>query len=654
MAILIPTLLLLLSFYPVIAAEYTMQTYEINWQPYSDDYDKAINRAGVDEINPNTWQPRPTGIYAGSYIPESELSLNQIMYYWYEWYEKINGSIIDQKIQYIYGGKVILAQFIKYDATVIMSGASMLYVRLPINASSFEKGVFYIYHVDDINVNWSVENIKNYNTANATLLQKTYRKDEYLNGRWVQTFRDGRYNFHVDGDLIAAVWFDTDNSNISDIYPYVRNYRVYIPIKVPIKPDEYYVFVTVAYAKSTIPNGTTNIFITPDSISSLSSIRSFIGWATDASTYDIIHDEYEINVSLGYSIVFNQGYGDSISAKTYLFSKGDEIHFTVDTREINESNKYVTVMFPFISNDTVNVTISIVDPYGGEQTKENIEGRDFILTSFDNLVNDTYVYLIKIRFNKDARIGLILVEPSNYSWYVNTEWEEWTNKTGDWEGWSYTQLHSTFLIKTANGKIKNIFFSLYAPVQFGNGKWNYTIPSEATKYKHSWWHEFANKFFCGVCGLFIIAAGLNPIGMKLSAIFSDEHNPYELAIAGIQIALYQNWSKFFEFAISGATKVKIAFDVTANVINQIGEFVKKVVYYIKTAVNWVLEKIQYYGSIILEVGAQIIYILGFVGVIYLWGWFLNTMMWLLLGDIEQFKKSAAEPIGIIRSIRRRK
>ena len=210
-------MLSLVTIHPVAASNYTKQTYTIDWQPYSHDYDEIINRAGDERLNYNTWNPNPGGVYAGSYIPESELALNKVMKYWYStdyFYASDNTTITSRHNTSHYGGKVILAQYVRYDASIIMSGSSMMYVRLPIRASSFEKGLFYVYHVDgmDSNIEISNNSLKNFVSGYHNVFFTTWI-EHYTCGN---KYYDGRYIPHIDKEQIVAdvsftVTSDTNN-----------------------------------------------------------------------------------------------------------------------------------------------------------------------------------------------------------------------------------------------------------------------------------------------------------------------------------------------------------------------------------------------------------------------------------------------------------
>lgn len=643
--------------YVAVAADYELKTFQIDLEPYGD-YDEVVNRAGGEDINYDTWENVPSGVYAGSYIKESEFQFRQIMKYWYEhdyYYNASNENIIDKETyESRYGGKVILAQYVKYTADIIMSGSSVMYVRLPINASSFECGAFYIYHVSDMN-NFRIAkySIKTFDEGEHDLFYHTKR---YIHS-YGQKFWDGRYTPNAPGDMIADIWFNTSSTALSNSFPYVRNYRVYVPVTTPIKPDEYYLFVTVAYAKSTINGGKTSIFLTPDNIST-AAIKSFIGIATDESKYELQHSEQWLNVSLGYSVIFNQGYGASVSAMQYQFYAGDEIHYTVNTSNINQVGKYVSIMFPFINsgNESINLTITIRDENDNEQSKY-VDGIDFALVSFDSAIStNSSWYDVIIKFNEDAKLGLILTEPNyfyEFSNFLNATMEMFSDSINITINDTWYHIHSTFFIKTASNKIKRFFFALYAPVEFGDGKWNYVVPSNSAKHKISFWQKFLNFMFCGMVGMVVATAGITPVGMLISSIMAPSHNPFEIARAGVEIALYQNWDRLYEIISHGMALLKNAFDLAAKVLDAIGNFVKKVAYAIKTAISWVIQKITHYGGVILQAVAEIIYLVVFIAAVYLWYKFLHWMRLIALARWKALTADIEKTTGRIRGIFRR-
>jgi len=641
-------MLSLVTIHPVAASNYTKQTYTIDWQPYSHDYDKAINRAGTNiELDVDTWVNRPSGIYAGPYIPESELKINMVMTQWIEHYYEYDlqtGSTSNHANQSSYGGKVILAQKVEYTAQQIMSGASMFYVRLPINASCFYEGSFYILKSTE-DREMDVKNTNSFSSSDWYYTTMRIKYD-YAGNYKGYTFTDHRFNYDAGSlDMIAYEWWNTTrDTTISEEHPYVMNNRVYIPIKAPIQPDVYYTLVTVGYAKPTLSGGNTDIYISPDGISAMTENQAFIAYATDHNKDEIEFYKYNVNFSLGYSIIFNQGYGDQISAKTYYFEKGDEIYFSVDMRFTDESGKYATIMFPYLSDANnsdidVNLTIQRDGDVSSIQTYNHIEGNDFILASFNSTVGNGNYWHVKITFNKNIRIGLFLSEPTENQYHSYWGYQYWTNRSDLWP----TNLPdgsasvSNCIIKTKNNVEKNIFFTLFSPLQFGPGKWTYQIPDITSIFQKGMWYKFANIIFSGPLSLIITATELTPIGMAFSAIFSEEHNPFELAISGVEIGIYRNWDRLYDLVRDRRGAVQNIFDIAENIINAIGEFIQKVVYYILTAISWLAERIQYYGGIILEAMSEGIWLVMFFISFYLWYKFLQWMKYIAEANFEKLE-----------------
>lgn len=628
-----------------MAENYTVKTFNIDFEP-AGDYDEIVNRAGGEKLNYYTWENIPDGIYAGSYGPESEFALNTVMSYWYERVFNVTSS--DEVFEHNeaeYGGKIILAQYVRYTPDIIMSGVSKFYVRLPINASSFSKGVFYIYKVNSINSYFGVSNDSIRSFADSTVFFYT-QKWNYPD---YSEFIDTRYMPKADGVVIAETWFNTNSTELSQFHPYTRNNRVYVPVTAPLDPNQYYIFVTVAYAKSTISGGSTNIFISQDNIST-APIKSFIGIATDDSIYEFKHQEEFLNVSLGYSIIFNQGYGGGISATWYQFYAGDELTYIVNTSGVNQTGKYATVLFPFVNsgNTTVNASITIDDGYGHTQTKD-VSGIDFFLVSFDNSFSSNKIYYrITIHFKNDIKLGLILSIPEyiGNNFLLNATEQSWSSSINETLTRLWNNVPYTTYIKSGDS-LNRIFFAPYAPLEFGSGKWNYVIPDSSGKHKVSFWEKLGNYIFCGVTGLYITVVGLTPIGFSISYVLSPSHDIFALAEAGVQIELYQNWNKLVDLINRGTVIIKDVFNSARYALNAIGNFVKKVGYAIKTAITWVVEKITYYGSIILQAISEIIYFIAFIVGIYLWYKFLHWMRLIALG---RWQKLADEMEGSLRGI----
>ncbi len=667
-------LALILTVSPAVAQEQTTVTYDINWGTYSS-VDQAINRASSNATtNIDTWGAwKPDGVYAGSFTPESELALDMMMNIWYEdvTYTNIDtASITDLGYntypewydgQKRFGGKVVLAQKVKYSAEQIMSGAAHMYIRLPINADDYHKGMFYVYQCTN-DTDMTIENITDIQTPTYNHTSRAiYNESGSYTG---MTFYDNRFNYHPPDDSVKiaqATWNTTETSK-STSQPYVYQDRVYVPLQAPIQPDVYYSFVTVAYPSETVSGGQTRIFLTQDSISTTGarSSQALIAFATDNTPYEIDYEIHRPGVYLGYSTVFTQGYGDRISGHTYAFESGDEIHYR-QYFEANTSGDYCSVMLPFLSTDNSNITVDIDLEYsnGDTYSMTDITGNDFILNSTSGVASSDVDYVdVIVTMQSDKRIGMFLTEPTSTD-YNRTS----SLLAGDYEYFETGDLSnantastindytSFYIEESTDGTQHRLFFNLFAPVHFGDGQWNYQIPVSTTDFHGMEWHSFADKVFCGAMGLVVTVAGVTPVGITISAVMGD--SPTQLMEAGIDMVLHQRWDKLNEFADTAGTRLQDIFDTIGSGINAIGDFVKRVGNAIVTSLSWLVDQIVYYGSLLAELIWKVIApfgttVIAIMGGSWLWSGITTSINAAMMG------KETAMPDWISDWLRRRK
>ena len=663
----ISTLVLMTTAWPVLAADEVI-TENINWQPWSD-YDSVINRAGSSiTTNVDSWGAwKPNGVYAGSYTPESEFQLDMMMLQWFEENITTIGVNIDRTTESgRYAGKVVLAQKVMYGANVIMSGVSQFYVRLPIRASHFIEGMFYMY---ESRLAWDME------------IENIYAQDYPVSGenttRWYhgidydeEAFEDYRFRYEQQKQevLIAESYWNAFNTIFSDIYPYTYNDRVYVPLKAPLKPDTYYTMVTTAYANETFTGGETNIFLSKDGISMVeyNDTECLIAYATDTNVNTINYEIHLLPINLGYSFVFNQGYGDRISGYETTFDDGDKIVYTVNLNNTNESEEYASLMFPFLEDEDGNDIT--VDYYllglneDDEYTETGLTGNDFILQSFDDdTVEDNDRWRVEITLNGSANIGLFLTEPTDNDYTSDELWasyeaEYWqyNQDTGSATGGSIDR-SSSFYIETVGGSLERIFFNIFAPLQFGEGTWDYTIPNVTKFFEPSDWIKFADKVFYGACKLFVYSGyAIPPIGFAISYVFGGPEEATNIMHNLIKAGIYTAYSTLEAFIGATYDVLQDIFDNVKDALALVGEFVVRVADSIVTSITWLAEKIDYYSSQILEIFTKIVFpFLVFCGIIYLWGWFLTAMLKLVIGDILGFKEEFGKPIRTTASKLRR-
>lgn len=573
------------------AETYTEYSQEFNYVP-SGNFDSQQNR--LDEnatTNKDTWNPVPQGVYYGSFSRESSIDM----------------SLVPDT-----DTRVCAAQVMKFPAAAIGAGSSHFIVRSPFGDTHYRCKID-IYKIER-GVNWTFE----YNNTYGV------HTNDYLR----INFTENANQTELIGFTYANYATDLSPTNGNDYYN--SDGRPYDIMYAPIVSEQYYLFVGTAWY-----NSTTNpmLYFTADSLSQDWN-RSTVGTYTEIAPDNKPINVYNLNVSLGWSIDFLEGFGAHMTGIN-IYEYGDaQVLFYKKIPEVN-LNQYLTFMFPFYATSTnvsVRTLIRAFDFAGNSELiiDDTQEWNDFILVGTTDILSNVIVggwkngwegwLYIRLWFGNETRLRFHLRDMSYYnqadgfnaSWYGNPA-------NHDYEAWSgvhspeFRYMPERYF--SWNDTTENLYhvvhWQIQSYVQLNDYYWQQTAPPAVSEVQDYSWLQAA----------YLATDGFYGIG-KLWINFDEETGQFSLTplwgqvteparyLAGVIVATYD---RIAETAGRVRDKLNDAWDA----LKEFGTWLYKIGQAIIGVISWFIETLIYYGSIILAI---FILVLAFV-VLFLpiWG-----------------------------------
>ena len=432
--------------------------------------------SGADEVqnsydpnaktNIDTWDPVPQGVWFGGYPLESLFRIEDVP---------------DENFQ------IALTTVCRFGSDIIMSGAARTLVRLPVltGADPWTSAKLNIYKIS-AGSNWTFSKIvASDNFAGAGL-------------------NDMKINF-TSGTHELVFWSEdydpTDVSPTDENDHFTRTNRTYVFVDAPIAPNQAYLFVTYVWYDA---DKYVDFYLQPDPLDSegnwnRSDVAVYNKIAPDAFTLNV----HNLNVSLGYSFDFRNGFGNSAYGLNIWCDAGDTIEFFsyVDLSQI-DINDYLTLMVPFrssVDNVSFDVLIQVMDMDGAPPQWSAVDlvrwddyiCRDFILLSMpDTWTNNetaiggtlTNWFKIILYVNNDTRIWLPMWDepkPTGEGSSVNASWNhEWVENVWDSDAEFNYNLEQWVQHESAGHTgYYNYHWSVQHALQFNNYQWVKDFPA---------------------------------------------------------------------------------------------------------------------------------------------------------------------------------
>ncbi len=471
---------------------------EINFRAarQADEYQNVLDPSEVS--NYDTWDPVPEGVWFGGWTKET----------------KARADVVPDT-----DFEIAFAQVCLFGPEIIMSGAARTLVRLPVATSDepWTSALLYLYEIDR-GTNWTFE-----------------RNITERDGGSPHALNDMRISF-TSGSHELIYWSQemdpTDTSKTDDDDHFTRSNRTYCYVDAPIRPSTYYLFITYVWYDS---DDYVDFYIEPDSLDTAGSWnRSTVAYYNEEAP-----DLYEIsvndlNLSLGYSFDFVNGFGNSAYGLNQWFDAEDEIEFYtyVDPDHVNTSH-YLTFMMPYrssVPNLTWDVTLMALDfDDGDKETLFSIgpyQCNDFILFSMrdplsNNISTIDWGGWIKVLLSvkKDTRLWLPLWDVhmnDSRKWedtfFLNKEGSEFPELNfphapdGDFDLMQYLE------IERGSTPLYHYFWTVQHSVQLNDFYWAKTTGSTpgTEVSEETAIMEYAQRIFYGMTAIFLQVAGGDP------------------------------------------------------------------------------------------------------------------------------------------------
>jgi len=418
------------------------------------------------QTNVDTWDPVPQGVWFGGYPVESLMRVEDVP---------------DENFV------IALASVARFGSDIIMSGAARTLIRLP------------VFTGDDP---WASARLNVYRISAGSnwTFSKIVATDDHAGA----DLNDMKINF-TSGTHELIFWSEaydpTDASPTDENDHFTRSNRTYAFIDAPIAPNEFYLFVTYVYYDS---DKYVDIYFQSDPLDSeatwnRSDVAIYNKIAPDAFTLNV----HNLNVSMGYSFDFRNGYGNSNYGLNIWCDSGDTIEFFsyVNLSDIDTSD-YLTLMVPFrsgIDNVSFDVLIQVMDMDAAPPVWGAVDFvrwndyicRDFILLSMphtfannESAIGGTLTNWFKIILyvNNDTRIWLPMWDepgPTGEGATINATWNhQWFEPVWDSDPEFNYNLQQWVQHESAGHTgYYNYHWSVQHALQFNNYQWIKDFPA---------------------------------------------------------------------------------------------------------------------------------------------------------------------------------
>lgn len=603
------------------AAVYTEYDLFIDMNPEGS-FDLVQNNLdGEETTNYDTWDPKPEGVYYGSWSQESRVRYNEVP---------------DTDFS------IALATVCRFGSEVVMSGAARTLVRLPIESDEtyLIDALLHVYEISE-DSDW------------------TFSYDDGPNGYAGSHLDYLKVNF-TDGSrelvYFSEFMLPEDTSPTDENAHFTRTNRMYAFVDAPLKADTYYLFIVYAWYSS---DAYVDFYIQPESLTGFdgwnrSTVAHYNEIAPDAYTLDV----YDINASLGWSFDFRNGFGNSAYGANIYMEAGDYVEFAsyVDPDTIDPAH-YMTFMFPYvsaISNVSWNVSIYEMRPLSASLLVQwnNYPCRDFILLSmahaWSSNVSGTFNgwFWIRLQILNDTRIKFPMWDTNIPAGAptLNATWA-WFPRAWDSDiefSWNMRQ----WMQHEHNYSTEYWYF--WTPqhtIQWNNYRWTRSVGAGSGTETPD---PTANMTFIPkviyTLGALFISAG------TIVAYSGIPGGGSVLRHIGVQAQVWALANEGFD----PLQPVRTILTILKNQIAAFGEWIWTVGQKIVGAVKWFVETFVYYGSIVLGILILILSMVVFWTPLYFTAKGAMAFRKAILGDIEgamdEVKGASTTVLGMARKV----
>lgn len=263
---------------------------------HSDEYDELVNISNEStEVNVDTWNPAPTGVWIGGSTKESLFQMGVVT--------SANST-------------VHMTWTVKFSASQIMSGVSQFTVRLPL-------------FIDE-----SVTSIALYILAVDVVQSHT------LGGAFITYTGDANQRYVYQRRALDP----TDTSVMDGNDCFVRENRMYVSVTAPIFPDQIYTFsMSAIYAVDANPT----LYISPNDVANDGIINSWVGHRIPLGPGVYNDDQHRFDFDWGVSYDMHNGLGNGVTAIQFYFNPGDKLFWAVWAPYVLGINGHHTITIPF-------------------------------------------------------------------------------------------------------------------------------------------------------------------------------------------------------------------------------------------------------------------------------------------------------------------
>jgi hypothetical protein len=597
MAVFLVALIVLPHF--VSATTYETVTEQINIQPEGDVDEKWNMLNETSRTNEETWNPRPEGVFVGGVVPESLFQTNVIA-----------GE---------HAHLVLLNEF-EFQSNYMMSGSSEFVVRLPVHteSNSWIDGYFNIYSLDDdttYKVDYrSLYNVVVYFTGDAQMV----------------------YSSHIYSN-------DTEITSDYDNY-YTMDERTYVMVKCPIVPGQRYLFeANLEYEQDNPPKW----YFSSSDVASDGHTKSTITIYYQEAPDQKYLDTNTIDVDLGWSFVFQKGFGNTISGINKYFNKNDALYFySYVPSSKTFTNKVVNLMIPFFSDsENISMEVRVWDTVAALNLVINVtdDFTDFILLNSSVMSHSSgddqdNWWIVKIRFNESVRIKFPMFDLKDKDQKIQFSTAPNYNNQADENDMEYFEICSEGyypdLDNDWSGRYDRVWFMLMHSLRIDNTTWQQVtleLPILETSGTEG---DMGNKIWIDLLAIGLVVAGGVLIVSSVITGGATAVPGVMLITSGVLVWIGNNKEFIRESAIG--TYVRNLLTSVWNTLVGIGKWLWQIGEMIVGAITWIVEQIIYYGAILLA-----IVITGLAAIVPMMIWGFEALMLTFFLKLAQGKPEEA-------------
>ena len=585
----------------VKATTYEVITEQINIQPEADVDEKWNMLNETSRTNEETWNPRPAGVFVGGIVPESLFQANVIA-----------GE---------HAHLVLLNEF-TFQSNYMMSGSSEFVIRLPVHTedNSWISGYFNIYSLDD---------------------GTTYKAD-YMATYDIVTYFTG------DAQMVYSRHIYSNDTEITSDYDnyYTIDERTYITVKCPIIPNQRYLFE--ANFKYVQDSPFKWYFSSSDVASDDNNKSTTTIYYQEAPDQKYLKTN-SIDADLGWSFVFQKGFGNTISGIDKYFNKDDVLYFySYVPSSKNFTNKVVNLMIPFFSDSkNISMQVKVWDTVPAYNLVINVtdDFTDFILLnssimSHSSSDDQDNWWQVKIRFNESVRVKFPVFDLKDKDQKTLWETAPAYDNQADENDMEYFEICSESyypnLDKDWEGRYDRIWFMLMHSLRIDNTTWQQVtleLPSLETSGTQG---DMGNKIWVDLLAVGLVVAGAVLIGGSIITGGATAIPGIMLITSGVLVWIGNNKETIRGVINQVGTTLRNVLSPIWNTLVGIGKWLWQVGEMIVGAVQWVVEQIIHYGAILLA-----IVITGLAAIVPMMIWGFEALMLTFFLKLAQGKPEEA-------------